>query len=325
MALKTSTAVQCFLHNIIDYAGLFPPASLNLEESFGNFIKYHSGTHSWMLSKFICPFKKTSELSMLPAFRGSEQKIRLSLLASQSSKTDDFLQVFANDILNFRNLPGEFHNNSTFETIEIKFPDELIQKGSKNEMQIFLDRLTETVKEHFNHRIFIFCELPLIGDFTYNMNHAVQAISMHNERFGDAGFKLRTGGTDRSDIPMPEIVVSTIRHSLVQNVTLKFTAGMHHPIRHHDKNLNAMMHGFINVFGAGILAFRHTISDRELREMICDENSSNFVFSEDTFQWREWISDTEEIHGARNRLVLSFGSCSFDEPVEDLQSLKLFQ
>lgn len=319
----TLKSVRGFLHNTIDYAGLFPPASLNLEESFDNFVGYSNGPHSWMLSKFICPFRKTKELSLLPGFKSSTQKLRMSLLSTSSLKTDEFMQFFKDDILNFRNLPDDFHDKSIFETIELKFPLELIEKNSKIGIKIFLDGLSEVVKEHFDHRIFIFCELPLIGDFDHNLKHVVKQIFEHNETFNDAGFKLRTGGTDPSDIPPPDTLVSTIRQCLVHNVTLKFTAGMHHPLRHLDKNMNTLMHGFINVFGAGILAFRHTISDRELREMISDENHANFKFTEDAFEWREWKSDTEEIHGARNGLVLSFGSCSFDEPVEDLEKLQL--
>lgn len=319
----TSKSVRGFLHNTIDYAGLFPPASLDLEESFNNFVGYSNGPDSWMLSKFICPFRRTQDLSLLPGFKSSTQKMRLSLLSTSSMKTDEFMRFFKDDILSFRELPDDFHNKSIFETIELKFPIELIEKNSKNGIRIFLDSLSEVVKEHFDHRIFIFCELPLIGNFDHNLKQAVKGITEHNETFNDAGFKLRTGGTDPSDIPSPDILVSTIRQCLVHNVTLKFTAGMHHPIRHRDLNMNTLMHGFINVFGAGILAFRHTISDRELSEMISDEDPANFKFSEDAFEWREWKSDTEEIHGARNGLVLSFGSCSFDEPVEDLKRLQL--
>jgi hypothetical protein len=318
-----SRSVQGFLHNTIDYAGLFPPASLNLEESLDNFAGYLIGPQSWMLSKFVCPFRKTKELSLLPGFKSSRNKIRLSLLSTSSLKTDEFIQFFTDDMLSFRELPDEFHNKSVFETIELKFPLELIEKNSKDSIRIFLDSLSEIVKEHFNHRIFIFCELPVIGDFDHNLKNTVKEICEHNEAFNDAGFKLRTGGTDLSDFPSPDIIVSTMRQCLVHKVTLKFTAGMHHPIRHHDTNLKTMMHGFINVFGAGILAFRHAISDRELREMISDEDPTNFKFSDDAFEWREWKSDTEEIHGARNGLVLSFGSCSFDEPVEDLKKLRL--
>ncbi|MBK6507553.1 MAG: hypothetical protein IPG02_18390 [Ignavibacteria bacterium] len=317
------TSVKGFLHNTIDYAGLFPPASLNLEDSFDNFVEYSNGSYNWMLSKFICPFRKTKDLSLLPGFKSSTQKIRLSLLSASSLKTDEFLLLFKDDILSYRKLPDEFHDKSIFETIELKFPLELVERNSKDSIRIFLDSLSEIVKEHFDHRIFIFCELPLIGDFDHNLKNTVKEICEHNEAFNDAGFKLRTGGTDPSDIPSPDILVSSIRQCLVHNVTLKFTAGMHHPIRHLDKGMNAKMHGFVNVFGAGILAFRHTISDRELREMISDEDPANFKFSYDAFEWREWKSDTEEIHGARNGLVLSFGSCSFDEPVEDLKKLHL--
>ena len=57
--------VQEFLANIIDYAGLFPPAKLPMEEAFANYLRYRSGAMSWMLSRFICPARRLEEVQVL--------------------------------------------------------------------------------------------------------------------------------------------------------------------------------------------------------------------------------------------------------------------
>ncbi len=322
MQPKIYPSVQAFFHNILDYAGLFPPASLNLKDSFENYLEYMQSKESWMLSKFICPINKTKELQLILPSGNSSEKIRLSLLASPAISANEFLTNFAQELSDFVNLDAGLHDKCSLETIELKIPEDLLNADSKNKITEFIDGISSTIKMNFDHKVFIFCEIPASGDIEKNMKQVIPAINIHNENFDDAGFKLRTGGTASTEIPQSKTIVSAIRECLDHKVVLKFTAGMHHPFRHHDKLLNAKMHGFINVFGAGILAFRHAISDHELRDMIDDENSENFIFNDESFEWKGWISDTKEIHGARNGLVISYGSCSFSEPTDDLKELK---
>jgi hypothetical protein len=56
--------------------------------------------------------------------------------------------------------------------------------------------------------------------------------------------------------------------------------------------------------------------------MLEDQNVDSFSFTNDLFAWREWRIDTERLQ-YRRRFVVSFGSCSFDEPREDLRALRL--
>ena len=56
--------------------------------------------------------------------------------------------------------------------------------------------------------------------------------------------------------------------------------------------------------------------------MLEDENVDSFLFADDFFAWREWKIDTKRLQD-RRRFVRSFGSCSFDEPREDLRALNL--
>ncbi len=82
------------------------------------------------------------------------------------------------------------------------------------------------------------------------------------------------------------------------------------------------MHGFVNVLGAAVLAAEHQWDEQQTSKMLEDENGASFSFSDDSFAWREWKIVTEQIK-ARRKLVTSFGSCSFDEPREDLRALNL--
>ena len=102
---------------------------------------------------------------------------------------------------------------------------------------------------------------------------------------------------------------------------MKFTAGLHHPLRRFDESVGTTMHGFVNVFGAGILAHAQRLSEDQIRAIVEDENPGSFDFTKDDFRWKDFRATTEEIADARRQAVISFGSCSFDEPREELRKL----
>ena len=83
------------------------------------------------------------------------------------------------------------------------------------------------------------------------------------------------------------------------------------------------MHGFLNVLGAGVLAAEHGWSEPETEEMLADEQANSFNFEDQLFRWRDWEITTAQI-GERRQLVTSLGSCSFDEPRDDLRQLGIF-
>ena len=82
------------------------------------------------------------------------------------------------------------------------------------------------------------------------------------------------------------------------------------------------MHGFLNVLGAAVLSAEHDWDEVQTAAMLDDEDATLFSFSDESFAWREWKIATDQIT-ARRKFVTSFGSCSFDEPREDLRALKL--
>jgi len=136
------------------------------------------------------------------------------------------------------------------------------------------------------------------------------------------GFKLRTGGVTAEAFPSSGQIAMALMAAGTRGVPIKFTAGLHHPVRLFHDSVQTKMHGFLNVLGAGVLALEHDWTQREITQMLEDEDAESLSFTEDLFTWREWRISTEAIAG-RRELVTSFGSCSFDEPREDLRALNL--
>jgi hypothetical protein len=55
-------ARRALLGELIDYAGLFPPAQLPMEQALAGYREARAGAHAWMLHRFVCPTARLSEL-----------------------------------------------------------------------------------------------------------------------------------------------------------------------------------------------------------------------------------------------------------------------
>ena len=55
-------SVRVLLDSLIDYAGLFPPASLSMEEAVRNYDEYRRGEYAWALGRFVVPAAQMREV-----------------------------------------------------------------------------------------------------------------------------------------------------------------------------------------------------------------------------------------------------------------------
>jgi hypothetical protein len=149
--------------------------------------------------------------------------------------------------------------------------------------------------------------------------------STNNQSEFAVGFKIRTGGVDTAAFPSISHLSTAIFECISVNVPLKTTAGLHHPIRYYNESVKTKMHGFLNVFGAALLAAENKLEQKDIQEILSDENMNHFIFEENYFIWRNYKISSTSIQRLRKSLGISFGSCSFDEPREDLKAMGLLR
>jgi hypothetical protein len=123
-----------------------------------------------------------------------------------------------------------------------------------------------------------------------------------------AGAKIRCGGTT---LPSVQEVAAFIAACRDAGVPFKATAGLHHPIRSSDR------HGFLNLLAAAVFA------DGDLPAIVGEEDPQAFTLDADGFGVHTRRADAQTIAAARAELFVAYGSCSFDEPVDDLAALGL--
>jgi len=144
-------------------------------------------------------------------------------------------------------------------------------------------------------------------------------------RAGGNYAKIRTGGVKPEAIPSPKDVAAFINACAERRLPFKATAGLHHPIRseypltYATDAPRAVMHGFLNVLMAAAFAWH---GERNIEAIVAETDISAFAFDGEA-KWRGLSLSAEQIKDARNNFMHSIGSCSFDEPVHELQALKL--
>lgn len=132
--------------------------------------------------------------------------------------------------------------------------------------------------------------------------------------------KIRTGGVTADAFPKAEAVAAFIRRCHELGIPFKATAGLHHPIRcvrpltYDAASDRGTMHGFLNVFIAAAIPEFAT-------QILEEENPRAFGFDEGGLWWHDLRVTCEELARVREDFAISFGSCSFEEPIRELQEL----
>jgi hypothetical protein len=265
-------AFHAFMSQILDYAGLYPPASLSLEDAFRNFVEYQSSPDAWILSRFVIPAKRLGELP------GFQESLSFTTLGRGGKDLDEFLENVNLDIADI-NLFSEVRPNSTVDMYEVALPvSSLTDKYTAN------DIVTRAADALNKNGITVFFEAPFGVGWEERAEKLARALRKVKDKH--VGFKLRTGGVTADAFPSSEQIAWAITEVREAGVPMKCTAGLHHPIRHFNQSVNTKMHGFLNVFGAGVLAFANGVSQAQIQYILEDEDPANFIFDEAGFEWK---------------------------------------
>jgi hypothetical protein len=317
-----NASLRALLRGIVDYAGLFPPARLSLDTAFTNFTNYQVQREAWMLGRFICPAAKLVELgNYWHGMPVAKVPLTLSMLGTGGATSDEFLRHLDGDLQLLWDFRSQFGTPMQPDILELRLPMDVVAAGA-----VALGGLLDQILKRIQHSapLRFYCEISLGPDWAQQVPNGIHALKEFNhgtkQPFRD-GLKLRCGGVEKSAFPSIEQLALCLHQCVSHRVPFKATAGLHHPLPRFDPSVQTRMHGFINVFGGGLLAAVHRLNSKQLQEILADDDPNHFHFAEDRFAWRDYQVTTQEIDDLRRTLLISFGSCSFDEPRDDLRAL----
>jgi hypothetical protein len=244
----TARALHTLLANLVDYAGLFPPAALTMQDAVRNYARYRDGEYAWALGKFVVQQERAKEVP---------SDVPLSILGIDEVKANSVDDV-------------------------------------------------DAIAQQANGRI-VYVESTDMA--------LLDAIARNGLRA-----KIRSGGLTEDAFPTPQRIASFMRACKERGIAFKATAGLHHPLRcvrsltYEPNAPTGLMHGFVNLFLAAAM-----LDDAEA--ILEERDAQAFAFDDDGASWRDRRVSTNQLAELRRDFAISFGSCSFDEPVDDLRAL----
>jgi hypothetical protein len=292
-----SGAVRALLAGLIDYAGLFPPAGLTMEEAVAAYASYRRGPERWILSRFVVPVARLGEFEAAfarlgPADRGEGPWVLSGLLEAGLGAQAQPAMAF-----------NERHRGAAvIRSLEVRVD---------GVAQVSLVR--SAVPAGFE----LFYEVPLRGDLRWLLA-AVRSVG------GRA--KLRTGGVTPADIPTADAVLRFLEACAAIRLPFKATAGLHHAVRgeqaltYETGAPRAPLFGFLNVVLAAAALWGGRPRAEALR-LLEEEDAAALRLGDGEIVWGFHGFAAEALATARRDFVLSVGSCSFDEPVGEMRAL----
>jgi hypothetical protein len=277
------SAIDSLLAGLMDYAGLYAPANLDMHSAVQNYLRYRRSKHAHALGRFIVDVHCIGELCAVAEDRLRD--MRLSVIASAHSSMD-LVSAFTD-----AGVP--------IEAVELK-------AASTAEMQ----RLAAAPN------IETYIEVPIGA-----------TASALLEIFAAAGVrvKLRMGGVVAKAFPSAAAIAEMLAALHGHGLVFKATAGLHHPLRsrhpltYAPDSPTGTMHGFVNLFcAAALIHFGGTIA--EATAILDEQDPRAWRLTPDAITWRSHRWSAERIGEVRKQFV-GFGSCSFEEPIRDLETL----
>ncbi|MDP6541824.1 MAG: hypothetical protein QGF07_03470 [Phycisphaerales bacterium] len=281
-----TTKSEIMLEGFVDYAGLYPPANLDMQAVVDNWACYLQSDDSWMLARLIIPASRLDEFlecakESLPSDK--EEMWQLSVLLPAAN--DENFSTLVQKTVNFNTSDvGAVAN-----VVEFK-------ASSTSEIEYALDILHDD--------LFPYIELPIDED----PRGLIAALSG-----AIAGAKVRTGGVTKELYPTSSDLARFIHSCAVVGQPFKATAGMHHPCRAKNESNGVIEFGFLSVLQATIAASVDCANIEEVEQVLTLETVDFSSYSE---------SQLEQV---RAELFNSLGACSFDDPRVDLRNMELLK
>ena len=295
--------LRTLLAHAIDYAGLFPPAQLDMPGAVAAYESYLASSDAWALGRFVVPAARLSELA---ATAGEATAKPLG-----ARHTDRQLSVvlgadLAADVERVRMFSAHASDKAWWGGV-----DAVELRASTPEAIGEAMRVVPGGVERY-------VEIPMAGDPTPLVRAIAEA---------GAFAKVRTGGTTTDAFPASHHVVRFIGTCLREAVPFKATAGLHHalrgeyPLTYEPGSACGRMYGFLNVFLA--TAFLAAgLDEADARRLLEESDPDALTFNGAEAVWQGHRLTLDRLAESR-RFLTSFGSCSFREPIDDLTALGL--
>lgn len=295
-------AVRAAFAQLIDYAGLFPPAKLDMATALGEYTNARRGPFAWMLGRFIVAASRIPDLLDAPA---NGYPLSLSVIVDAGTDARTWLPSLQQTLDELARLHSA-EARVRVEALEVALPPLPTQRETQDAA---IGQFAAARKQAGLQDVPAFVELPQDARRRDDLPGALFAMARHG-----LGAKIRCGGLMPQAFPSAEDLAAFLTIAVGEHrLPIKATAGLHHPIRRRDDRIGVMMHGFLNVLagaafaraGADLARVQHIVESQDAAELAPGAPGLS----------------ADDLRETREQSFVAYGSCSFSEPTDDLQAL----
>lgn len=292
-------APAALVRGLIDYAGLFPPAGLEMADAVRRFADYQHRSDQWALARLVVPVARLAEFEAaragLPPHDRASARWPIAALAG-------------NDLAADRTTIHAFHS---------RHPEPDAPRVESLELRVASVADIDSASARLGRELELYCELPLSAD--------LPSLVAATRRIG-ARAKIRMGGVKPVDFPAPEAVLAFLTACAAERLACKATAGLHHPVRgpapltYEPGSPRATMYGYLNLILAASILWHHR-PESEAYELLRLPDRESLRITGPAVEWGGIKVTAAEIDSTRRHFMLAIGSCSFTEPMDELAPL----
>jgi hypothetical protein len=279
-------AIDNLLEGLFDYAGLYPPANLDVPSAVANYQRYRESADAPALGRLVADLARVEAIEK--AAGDGFRSTKLTVVGAANSDWGNLARLIA--------------HGACIEAVEVR-------AATPAEVGCLVRGIPQQLHAYF--------EVP-VDRASAPMFDAICAAG--------AKVKLRMGGVVADAFPSAEDVASTLQAIADRHLGFKATAGLHHPLRscHPFEDApggaSGMMHGFMNLFcAAALVHFGGAVEDAT--RILDETNAEAWSVRKGAIAWRGFRWSQEQIREVRQEFFDSIGSCSFTEPMADLEAL----
>ncbi|MDJ0791228.1 MAG: hypothetical protein QNJ71_04975 [Acidimicrobiia bacterium] len=283
---------------LVDYGGVFPPASLTMSEALEEYLTVRRSDVKWIVGRFLTRASQLEELAAAAT----------SLLGTREEVVGVGV-VFDMSPGAAAALCGDFANEMdpamTIVSVEAKTP--------RSDPEA-IAQVVEAAGS-LDSDVAMFIEV-VPGEPSAGQVDAIGANLRARGRSG--GAKLRCGGLRADDFPTVDEVTDFIWEATNEQVPFKAAACLHEPIRHRDDRLDVWQHGFLNLLLASVAANEGAPKDT-VRSIVAEADAEAFSVTATEARWRDFTATGTAIRRSRRDGFIALGSCDIAEPIEALR------
>lgn len=287
---------------LIDYAGLFPPASLDMNTAVAHYRSARSSQSHWVAGRFLCPSSRLVELAgeLTRTTRPREDRWEIGVVLETDS---------SNGVGQAAAISQAFH-------IEMQ-PAAIIASAESRIIDSTISGIGATLDSisSIQPEVFAFLEVDRSTSIGTQVGLVARTLRAQVQA---GGVKLRCTGPEPGMVPSVEQVTEFIVAATAQGIPFKATAGLHHPVR--QLAADTWSHGFVNLVMASCAAATGE-PDHTVEAIVAETDPDAFSLRPAFATWKDVSIPGSAMRRARTGGFVAYGSYDLDEPVKALARL----